>query len=66
MVKNEEIEYDILASDNWQLVDDNEHDPAISIPADELTFLFDRLEDKAAERLYKKIKDISRGNNFGK
>jgi hypothetical protein len=66
MVKNKAIEYEIGATDNWQLVDDNEFDPALSIPADELSSLFGRLEDKAASKLYKEIKEISRGNNFGK
>jgi len=66
MVKNKAIEYEIRAADNWQLVDDNEFDPALSIPADKLTNLFERLENKAAEKLFKEIKAISRGNSFGK
>jgi hypothetical protein len=66
MVKNRAITYEIKAVDNWQLVDDNEFDPALSIPADEISNLFSCLEDKAAANLYKEIKEISRGNNFGK
>ncbi len=66
MVKTEKIEYDIRAADSWQLIDENENDPALSIQADEMTDLFDRLEDMAASKLYEEIKEISRGNSFGR
>ncbi len=66
MIKTEKIKFDIRAADDWQLIDENEHDPALSIPADEMTNLFDRLDDKAASKLFEEIKEISRGNRFGK
>jgi hypothetical protein len=66
MVKSQKIKYDIRAADQWQLIDNNENDPALSIPADEMTNLFDRLDEKAALKLFEEIKEISRGNNFGK
>ncbi len=66
MVKNKKLEYRVRVADSWQLIDENEHDPTLSIPASEMTDLFNRLEDQAALKLYKEIKEISRSNSFGK
>ena len=48
MVKNKKLEYRVRVADSWQLVDENEHDPALSVPASEMTDLFNRLEDQVA------------------
>jgi len=59
------ILYEIKASDQWQVAEDNKFDPALSVPADEKTALFQQLEDKAAKELFKEIKELTRGNHFG-
>lgn len=66
MVKVKKIDYEVKASDQWQLVDDNEYDPDLSISPDEKILLFDRLEDETASRLFKEIKELTRGNSFGR
>jgi hypothetical protein len=65
VVKMEKVYFDLKASDQWQLVDDETNDPALSIPPDDKLILFDRLEEKAAAGLFEEINKLIRGNHFG-
>jgi hypothetical protein len=65
IVKMEKIYYDLKASDQWQVADDDTNDPALLIPSDDKLLLFDRLEDKAAAGLFDEINKLVRGNHFG-
>jgi hypothetical protein len=61
-----DINQEVKAADQWQFVDDNENDPALSVPPDEKMVLFRRLEDKTALKLLQEVKELSRGNSFGR
>lgn len=66
LVRIKDLKYETKACDQWQLIDDDETDPALKTAADEKLILFDRLEDVAASRLYKEIKDLVRSIDFGR
>jgi hypothetical protein len=66
IIKFQDIDYEIKASDQWQVVDDNRDDPALHVPSDEKAILFNRLEEEAASRLFKEIVELTKGNSFGR
>lgn len=65
LVKLEPINYDLKASDQWQVADDDSNDPALLVPSDEKITLFDRLDEKAAAGLFAEINRLIKGNHFG-
>jgi hypothetical protein len=66
MVKLKKLNFELKATDRWQVVDDNENDPALSIPSDKKIIVFERLEDRAAKELFEEIRNLAKGNYFGK
>jgi len=65
MTKLENIAYELKASDQWQIFDDEKDDPELMVPADRKQILFDRLDDNVALSLCEQIKALTRGNHFG-
>ncbi len=61
VIETRDIDYEIKASDQWQVYDDDPDYPALLIPADRRIELLDRVDDKAAENLFEEIKKMTRG-----
>ncbi len=65
VIQLENLKIDLKATDQWQIFDDDANDPALNIPADQKTALFDRLEDEVAKQFWEKVRRLTRGNSFG-
>jgi len=61
VVRVEEINYEIKASDRWRFGDDDIHDADLHISAYDKTLLFDELEEKAARGIFREITRLTRG-----
>ena len=66
VVSSDKFEFDLKASDQWQVTEDDPDNPSLLIASDEKLHLFDRLGEAAAEDIAGRIKNLVRGNNFGK
>jgi len=65
IIEMSDINCDLKAKDRWQFVDDDAGDADLRLASDKKILLFDELEDKAAEEIFKKINKLVRSNNFG-
>ncbi len=61
VIETRDIDYEIKAADQWQVYDDDPDYPALLLPADRRIELLDRVDDKAAEKLFEKIEKMTRG-----
>ncbi len=60
-----DLDCSLKAKDRWQFVDDNPNDGDLKVSADKKVILFDRLEEEIAEKIFKEVTKLSKGNHFG-
>jgi len=65
LAKMVDLDCSMKIKDRWQLYDIDPDDPDLNISPDRKVILFDELEDKVAEKIFKEIEKLSRGNHFG-